>query len=753
MDAGTPEAQADAGTPEIEVDAGTPEIEVDAGNGPSEMDAGVVLPFCGDGITDSDNGEDCDDGNDIDYDSCTNSCNYGKVIIYDPLVPFLPIQTGSLLFSGGTLATEFTTSFASELVSVDYFVFANENLSFRVDVLDVTNASPDSLWSETHTDVNECRDWCRCRFTLTDEVSGLQCTSMATNAGIYNFGDVAPMAGNGINLSNESTYEIKSAYESDSSGASVLFRAFDPSQTQATADPSYKTGDGSDARTVTSRRVQSNGDNEFPESYNAAIHLHHRMEPTNDKDQDGILNSQDLCPYAYNPGHADTDTDNDGIGDICDFGDADGDGMGPLSDFCPTGSSRLLSDNDGDGCADISEDLDDDNDSILDSNDNCPLVWNKGFPQPNADGDDLGDACDPDDDNDGIVDDVDNCPFVFNADQQNSDSDILGNACDPSWCGNGELNADDGEICDDGNDRDQDRCTNSCTLGPQLVYDPIIPYLPNYLSNSASEDNEMPSSYFLSTQSFYVDFNPATTMKWAEFSYFTSSNDVDDVQKLTVNLWAKASGSSDFIQVFSDAIEYGLTTLKLYQCRVNVSATGFGGVLCELPQEAGFDFLRDTPNADTDYTFVDGSTYRLEIVVGENPVNFALYHDLTAVGLPSYKNGDNRVVASKKVYSAQVAIDMSPMLHFLRKPLTIDATVTGTTDDDADGTPNWQIYVRELIRPRRRLKTKITMVLGTPAILVMPIMTERGNSKTPVLRAHRIYPTTKMVTVVRTMKI
>ena len=41
-----------------------------------------------------------------------------------------------------------------------------------MDVLDVTNGSPDSLWSETHTDVNECRDWCRCRFTLTDEVLG-----------------------------------------------------------------------------------------------------------------------------------------------------------------------------------------------------------------------------------------------------------------------------------------------------------------------------------------------------------------------------------------------------------------------------------------------------------------------------------------------------------------------------------------------------------------------------------------------------
>ena len=70
---------------------------------------------------------------------------------------------------------------------------------------------------------------------------------------------------------------------------------------------------------------------------NAAIHLHHRMDPNIDTDQD-ILNSQDLCPYAYNPGHADTDTDNDGIGDICDFGDADGDGMGPLSDFALRGA-------------------------------------------------------------------------------------------------------------------------------------------------------------------------------------------------------------------------------------------------------------------------------------------------------------------------------------------------------------------------------------------------------------------------------
>ncbi|MEI6426060.1 MAG: PKD domain-containing protein [Candidatus Absconditabacteria bacterium] len=44
----------------------------------------------------------------------------------------------------------------------------------------------------------------------------------------------------------------------------------------------------------------------------------------NDYDCDGIPNSQDSCPNAYNPNQ--TDTDKDGIGDVCDA-DIDGDGI------------------------------------------------------------------------------------------------------------------------------------------------------------------------------------------------------------------------------------------------------------------------------------------------------------------------------------------------------------------------------------------------------------------------------------------
>lgn len=81
---------------------------------------------------------------------------------------------------------------------------------------------------------------------------------------------------------------------------------------------------------------------------------------------------------------------------------------------------------------------DQDDDGISDDRDNCPGVVNPGWRlvQRDADGDGLGDACDPDSDGDGVPDQgsatqaPDNCPLVSNRYQQDADGDGVGNACD-----------------------------------------------------------------------------------------------------------------------------------------------------------------------------------------------------------------------------------------------------------------------------------------------------------------------------------
>ncbi|MCA9701431.1 MAG: thrombospondin type 3 repeat-containing protein, partial [Myxococcales bacterium] len=95
-----------------------------------------------------------------------------------------------------------------------------------------------------------------------------------------------------------------------------------------------------------------------------------------------------------------------------------------------------------------------DGDGVPNDVDNCPMVFNPVFTtptvtyydeQPDEDGDDLGDVCDPcpydagntctppsadDLDGDGIKNGVDNCPYDANANQADADQDGHGDACD-----------------------------------------------------------------------------------------------------------------------------------------------------------------------------------------------------------------------------------------------------------------------------------------------------------------------------------
>ena len=97
---------------------------------------------------------------------------------------------------------------------------------------------------------------------------------------------------------------------------------------------------------------------------------------------------------------------------------------------------------------------DTDSDGILNINDNCPDVYNPL--QLNADGDGIGDSCDPDPgcggcglplceeqigvysdtDGDNWADPIDTCQSVYNPNQKDADHDGIGDCCDPDpGCG------------------------------------------------------------------------------------------------------------------------------------------------------------------------------------------------------------------------------------------------------------------------------------------------------------------------------
>ena len=147
-----------------------------------------------------------------------------------------------------------------------------------------------------------------------------------------------------------------------------------------------------------------------------------------DRDDDGIVDSEDACPTQ--PEDVDTFEDEDG----CPDPDNDQDGVRDVRDECPMDPEDADAFRDDDGCPDP----DNDQDGILDVDDECPnesedadgFEDENGCPDPDNDEDqtlDVDDECpddpedfdgfeddngcpDPDNDQDGIRDEPDVCP-------------------------------------------------------------------------------------------------------------------------------------------------------------------------------------------------------------------------------------------------------------------------------------------------------------------------------------------------------
>ncbi len=159
-----------------------------------------------------------------------------------------------------------------------------------------------------------------------------------------------------------------------------------------------------------------------------------RQGDCNDNDRNVYPGAPEICDGIDNQCPGDS-----GYGLVDEgFPDADGDGVADCIDNCRTTSNPNQTDQD--------------HDRVGDACDNCPSVWNPL--QEDANQNHIGDACDC------VCGDGIRCGAEECDDGNQTDDDGCSNTCKRPVCGNGVVNP--GEECDDGNSVDNDLCTNRC---------------------------------------------------------------------------------------------------------------------------------------------------------------------------------------------------------------------------------------------------------------------------------------------------